>query len=218
MNQLLQEEVTRFRTWAVGREGSYGEWECDYADWPTFLKASEDTIIEAERGQLDSNDAINLLYAIARDNEIEWLRRFLIDHPRTLRSLAKQAASHPDYATRWQLACSVADARLPDAVEILQPYLIDQDEYVRRRSLLALSPLCPSQAELLAIAGVNSTNEYLRMVALKVLHDIRSGHFTEVAVRLCADPNEYVHKLAAELLANESKSNNVTEPSSSHTC
>ncbi|RYD29755.1 MAG: HEAT repeat domain-containing protein [Verrucomicrobiaceae bacterium] len=200
MNQRLQDEVARFRTWAIGREGSYGEWECDYNDWSAFWKASENAIAEAERGQLDSDDALNLLYGIARENETQWLRRFLIGYPRTLRSLAIRSASYPDGDAKWQLACSIADACLPDAVEILQPFLRDEDEYVRRRSLLALSPLCPSQAELLAITGIDSANEYSRMAALEVLHDIGSDHFSDAALRLCADPNEYVPKRAEELI------------------
>lgn len=34
MNQALSAQVAQFRAWAVGREGSYGEWECDYDQWP----------------------------------------------------------------------------------------------------------------------------------------------------------------------------------------
>lgn len=205
MNQRLHEEAARFRTWALGREGRYGEWECDYDEWPAFLKAAEDAIAETERGQLDSDDALNLLYAIARENETEWLRRFLIGYPRTLRSLAIRSASYPDCDAKWQLACSVAAARLPDAVEILQPFLTDQDEYVRRRSLLALSPLCPSQAERLAITGIDSASDYSRMAALEVLHDIGYVHFLDAASKLCSDPNEYVRKRAEELIANKTQ-------------
>ena len=130
MNKFLQEEVAKFRTWAPSHEGTYGEWECDYDDWGSLTQAAEDLMREAATGEINEIDADNLLYTIARDNELEHLRRQLIDYPELLRALAKRATGYRDAVARWQIPVSVHDAKLADAADLIRPYLTDSDEYV----------------------------------------------------------------------------------------
>lgn len=204
MNTALQKEVDRFRSWAVGREGSYGEWECDYTDWPSLWKAADDAIEYSPVTPLDDTDFLNLLYALGRDNEIEWIRKRLIRFPDLLRQLALRAVGNPDDAIGWQIAVSISEAKLPDAASLLTPYLTDSNEYARRRSLLALASVDPTRAEEIAISNLDDDYEYTRMAALSVLAAVGSVRVHAEAMRMLDDPDEYARAYAAKILQSQS--------------
>ncbi len=201
MNKFLQEEVAKFREWAPSHEGTYGEWECDYPGWPALTQAAEDMMVEALIGKINDIDADNLLYTIARDNEIEYLRRRLTGYPELLRTLAKRAASYPDAVARWQIPVSVHEAELADAAELIRPFLVDSDEYVRRRSLLVFAFHSPAEAETIAIQNLNAGFEYTRIAALHVLSTVRSPLLVRTLEHSLGDPNEHVRNCARNLLS-----------------
>ncbi len=203
MNASLQKEVDRFRSWAVGREGSYGEWECDYPDWPSLWKAVDAALEHSQTSPLDDKDFSNLLYALGRDNEIEQIRRHLIHFPDLLRELALRTVGHADDAACWQIAASVSEAKLPDAASLLTPYLTDSNEYVRRRSLIALASVDPTRAEEVAISNLADDYEYTRIAALSVLAEVGSLRVHAEASRMLDDPHEYVRANAAKILESQ---------------
>ncbi len=201
MNQFLQNEVAKFRAWAPSREGTSGEWECDYSDWASLTQAAEETMRQAATSVIDDIDADNLLYTIARDNEIEDLRRQLIRYPELLRALAIRAVSYHDSAARWQIVVSVHEADLADAADLIRPYLSDADEYVRRRSLLAIASHSPAEAEAIATHDLKARFEYTRIAALHVLAVVRSPFLRSTLEHYLSDPNEYVRNCAKKLLS-----------------
>lgn len=199
MNVDLQQEVERFRQWAVGREDSYGEWECDYEGWPSFWRAAESTIASSAR-HLDDIDADNLLYCLARDNEIEQVARTLEAHPEVFRLLAIRAVTYPDYAARWQIAASLPSVAGPHTRDLLLPYLDDPDEYVRRRALLACVEIDAALAEKISVANLNSEHEYTRLASLQILADLKSSHVAAAADKLKNDRSEHVRQIAEKFL------------------
>ena len=43
-NINLANKVARFKKWASSRQGTYGEWECDYQHWDELWKAAEESM------------------------------------------------------------------------------------------------------------------------------------------------------------------------------
>ncbi len=195
----LHAEVEKFKQWAPPYENTSGEWECEYEGWRDLWAAAESVIERFENGAIPSDVAGDLLYAIARDNETEHLRKRLVDAPGLLFHLAAYSVAYHDPCAKWQIAVSVAEANLVNAADLICHFLKDDDEYVRRRALLAFAPFSPAEAESIAILNLSDAFEYTRIAALHVLHDIGSSHFEEALSRLENDQNEYVRANVEQL-------------------
>lgn len=188
----LQREVERFKQWASSFVRCSAEWECEYEHWPDLLAAAREAIATHRDGRIPASIADDLLYALGRDNECESIREGLLESPELIATLAKRALLTDDADAKWQIAISVAEAELLDAAELLRPFLTDSDEYVRRRSLMAIAPFAPSEAEAIAIKNLDDEFEYTRIMALHVLHRVRSRHLEASLERLASDSSEHV--------------------------
>ncbi|MBD3667897.1 MAG: HEAT repeat domain-containing protein [Kangiella sp.] len=192
-------EITRFKEWAKSHEGTNGEWECDYPHWAQLYAAAEEAISSSTKIPPNIETSFNLIYAIARDNESERLRERLIEYPKLLRLLALLGINSIEPDAKWQIAVSVADARLPDSADLIRPYLADDDEYVRRRSLLAIAAFSPAEAEEIAKSWMNEDYEYSRIAGINVLNIIKSDSLSFYLERHAKDPSEYVRLNIAEI-------------------
>ncbi len=192
MATSLANQVARFKEWAPSHEGTYGEWECDYQCWDELWAAAEESMKCCAYEPPDIETSSDLLYAIARDNEIERLRRELVQYPELLRHLARFGVDSSEWAAKWQIVVSVAEAQLPDAAELIRPYLADSDEYVRRRSLLAIAPFSPVEAEEIAKAWMDEDYEYSRIAGLHVLDMVNSEFLSFYLERHANDLSQYV--------------------------
>jgi hypothetical protein len=97
----LHTEVIRFKQWALNHENKSGEWECDYEYWGDLFQSAESVINRCKDGEIPEDLAEDLLYAIARDNECEYLREFLLDAPLLLSKLAKLVISSHESEAKW---------------------------------------------------------------------------------------------------------------------
>lgn len=170
-----------------------------------LTQAATDVMREAADGRMDDTDLDNLLYTLARDNEMEELRRNLKSFPELLRVLACRAKVYPDYHARWQIVTAVAEVRLQDAANLIRPYLNDEDEYVRRRALQAFATFCPEEAEQMALGRLDDDFEYARFGALAVLAEIGSSFLLTSARRLASDPNQHLRDYANKILEENKK-------------
>jgi hypothetical protein len=198
METRLTDEIARFKAWAVDHEGSSGEWECDYEGWRALYAAVEATFAECASDLPDDATKDLLLYAIARDNECGALSKTLLNYPGLLRCLARHA---PDWNARWQIAVILSEAKLPESPDLIRAFLTDEEEYVRRRSLMEFAKFCPDEAEALAISGMDEEFEYTRIAALHVLFRVNSDRLSYFLERHEDDPNEYVRKNVTDLKA-----------------
>lgn len=199
MTKTFANEVARFKEWAPPHEGSYGEWECDYEHWGDLWSAAEELMARCAHDLPDKVTTSDLLYAIARDNELERLREKLVKYPELLRYLARCGVESSEPDARWQIVVSVADAHLPDAADLIRPYLTDADEYVRRRSLLAIAPYSPTEAEEIAKAWMDEEYEYSRIAGLHVLNIVNSDSIALYLKRHANDPSQYVRSNVDEI-------------------
>ena len=195
----LHSEVEKFKAWAVTYPlaNKYGEWECAYDNWPELYTAAFH-FLETSRPEawteVNSND---LLYVIARDNECEILIVKLAETPNVLIELSRIAILSQESDAKWQLADRLGsfDSRQAEAEALLLKFVVDENEYVRRRALLSLGTLKSTKAEELAVKAWAANHEYQRMAALSVLDAISSAKLPEYIEKAMQDGREYlVHK------------------------
>lgn len=206
MKFSFEEEVLRFRKWAPRHEGTYGEWECDFEHWIDLYDATEEKIKGITLEDLDESLLRDLLYVLGRDNECERVREFLMNYPALLRVLANRAIALGDADARWQLAKSIGESNFKDGADLLRPYLCDADEYVRRQSLMAITPLAPAEAEEIAKNNMDDDFEYSRIVGLHVLNEVNSEALDYFLDRHENDPSEHVRKRVIEIQNKKEKS------------
>ena len=195
----LQDEITRFREWAPPAESQHGEWECEYEHWDRLWAAAISTIGQYADTVMPPNVTDALLYVLARDNECEHVRDHLVGSPQLLSALAAHATGTKDADATWQIAVSLGEAKLENAAELIRPFLEDENEYVRRRSLMAFAPFAPREAERIALQNLTDAYEYTRIAALHVLDMIDSSHVATTLDALENDLNEYVRSSVREL-------------------
>ncbi|OIK11271.1 hypothetical protein [Bacillus sp. MUM 13] len=138
MRELLL-EIDIFRNWAKTADKSFGEWETEYLHWDRIYHYVNQ-LIEGIPVEEWSSDLINeFLYILARDHECENIIETLIDNPIQLLSVAKHSLPFPDHDTRWQIAYGLGeiDENNQEIQTLLNQFLLDEFEYVRRRASFA---------------------------------------------------------------------------------
>jgi HEAT repeat protein len=195
----LHDEINRFKDWAPPIDHRHGEWECDYEHWPQLWTAAISSIDQHSGRELSPDVAEDLLFVLARDNEAEHIRDHLVQTTDVLSTLAAYATKCSDADAKWQIVVSVADAELPNAADLIRPFLNDDNEYVRRRSLMAFSLFAPREAEEIALQDLAATFEYTRIAALHVLHTVDSPQLASALQALENDPSPHVRHKVLEL-------------------
>ena len=176
VSQQLQliEAVDRFRRWADSTFPAqrYGEWEIEYEDWGSLYDSVRAVLHIDTEGWNDHTKQL-LIYAIARDNEVGLICDELSEEQ--LMVLAAASISSGERDAKWQLAELLGKHPLTNQTEkLLLELAVDGDEYVRRRSLMALADSGSGRAEQLAITAWQSGEEYQQMACLHALWRISS--------------------------------------------
>ncbi|UZW61404.1 HEAT repeat domain-containing protein [Lysobacter enzymogenes] len=201
----LSIETTRFREWAgAGIVPREGQWECDYSQWPAWHRAVLAWVEGRHpRGWSDA-EVGHVLYAIARDNDAQYLVREIRRlRPGTLRFLARASLAHGEIDARWQLAVELGHlSGDEEAQALLFALASDQDEYVRRRATRSLAGLGVRAAEELAWAAWHRPDEYqewARMSALECLRELQSPRFEALLAEGLRDERPFLRQFAERL-------------------
>lgn len=206
LRRALEAEIARFRAWAddfpVAERN--GEWECFYADWQEIYRAFSAFVSATTCQEWDAKLKETLLYIIARDNEEQVLAKAVAKNPDDLICLAERALASPERDARWQLAAELGglDHRLTEAEPLLLQYARDEDEYVRRRALIALADCGSSKVEELAVsawAAAEAWQEYQRMAVLYALWKVGSRQLETYLAEADADGRQYLVAYAARI-------------------
>ena len=144
MTWNLQEEVERFREWAGSDEPKYGEWETEYPHWDRLYATVGELLCS---GSWPISSLPLLLYVLARDNEAEYVLDLLSQYQESGMALAGACINYPDSDARWQIAVFLGKVRTPEAIEMLKKLAEDENEYVRRRALIAIKDVDPEYAK-----------------------------------------------------------------------
>lgn len=202
------EEIEKFRKWSKGfsqipEEERCGEWEEEYEHWhridSTFADFIRTTQVE------DWTEAVGkaLLYIIARDNESESLADLVSNYPEKLVFLAQYAINVESPASKWLLAIRLpllSDKRLVES--LLLEFIVDSDEYVRRRTLVALAQVGSRQTEHYckeAWQRHDQYQEYQRMTVLQALFNIQSPLLNKYLEEAKQDGRYYLLKKVVEI-------------------
>jgi HEAT repeats len=203
----LLTEVDRFREWA----GNYppgprsGEWECDYGHW-NDLNAAVLNYVAGRPPEAWPDESIQaVLYAIARDNECQYLAHEVrLHHPATLVTLARAALSRGEPDAKWQLADELGHLgdEGGEATRLLLLFARDEHEYVRRRALGALARVGSPAVEPLALEAwhrPDEQQEWARMMALDCLHRIGSPHLEPLLAEAERDERQHLRDFAKRI-------------------
>ena len=200
----LQEQVDRFKEWASTYpvHQRSGEWECDYEHWDSLWVAAIAVLESLAPDAWTQKCRANLLYAIARDNEMEHLADELSGKTDALLELTRSAIGSSEPDAKWQLAVQLGtlSTNKMEAETLLLRLVDDEDEYVSRRSLLALGKLKSVHAERLAEKAWLTGHEYQRIAALWVLKDVASSKLAEYVRLAEEDGRKYVIQNAQDVL------------------
>lgn len=199
----LKHEIEKFKAWATSysEETRSGEWECDYAEWSSLSRAFNKLIDDKAPSDLSQNDIDNIIFSIARDNEIEDLIHDFSQKEEMFESLLPHVIESREPDAKWQFAvilgCNNAFSHI--AEEALLHLVSDTDEYTSRMALQSLGKIKSSQTEHYCIKAWNSDHEYQRIMALWVLFEIGSSYLSEYIELALLDDRKYLVQNATEL-------------------
>jgi hypothetical protein len=196
-------EVGRFRAWTDATcppDRRFGEWECNYDEWGSFYEAFLQFIAARPFESWSPEEIRAVLYAIARDNEMEHLagevRR---QHPDLLAQLTRASIEVGEREDRWQLAEELGQLGRAGGEEerLLLVLARDKHEYVRRRALGSLARLGSSAVERLALETWHRPDpeqQWARMMALWSLHRVGSPQLEHLLAKAEQDPGEHLRE------------------------
>jgi hypothetical protein len=193
-SQRFLSEVARFKAWAASLPPGprNGEWECDDEHWSELRVAFEAFLGERTPEQWTAEETEAVLYAVARDNEVEIVAQAMSQFPGHLLAAARASVGSAEPDAKWQLAEVLTETVPEQAHAILEVLSSDGDEYVRRRVLLLLGRLRSPLVEALVDRAWETGNEYQRIAALYALHDLGSARLQDFLSRAEADGRKHL--------------------------
>jgi hypothetical protein len=214
--QTFSIAVANFRAWAnnleIAQTDRGGEWECDYEAWDEIYRTWAALLAFAPVRRWSTATTADGIYAIARDNESQFLAKAVtacgVD---ALLYLAQAALSRDEPDARWQLAVELgsvgvatggSDACATPVVAMLLRLIDDENEYVRRRALQSLARVAPQLVEPLALREWDSAPDsmpWTRMNVLAVLSTAKSPQLAGLQRLAIAASNTYLREFAIQM-------------------
>jgi len=210
----LLTEVARFKEWASAYPVSErsGEWEEDYDSdgWWSLQNAVLEFVAGHGPDTWSAEETDAILYAIARNNEVEFLSNEIRERfEPAFMTLARAALTRGEWEARWQIANQLGDldgAAGGEPEQLLLHYVEDEIEYVRRRALGALARIGSPEVERLALKAWHRPDEYQeysRMMALSCLQHIRSSKLDSLLCEAETDGRQYLSASARRIRQGE---------------
>lgn len=189
-------------------ESRSAEWETEYPAWQEVWSSAWEFTAARPVTSWSVAEMDDVLFAIARDNEMEDVVEAIGADPVTLIAVAIAALDRGEPDARWQLAARLGreTANREQAVSVLLRLVTDSDEYVRRRALLALGTLRADEAEACVERAWASGLEYQRIAALHVLAEVGSVKLEQYLQLAAEDGRAYVHAAAERARVDAKKS------------
>jgi hypothetical protein len=148
-----------------------------------------------------------VLYAIARDNEMQYLSREIRQRqPEFIVPLARAAICVGERDDRWQLAVELQDEPSTEAEPLLLALAQDEHEYVRRCALKSLARRGSPAVEELALQAWHRPDpdqQWARMSALWCLHRIGSPQLDRLLAEAECEEGQYLRAYAERIRRGE---------------
>tara|TARA_R110002049_G_C8896545_1_gene541202 strand:+ start:57 stop:677 length:621 start_codon:yes stop_codon:yes gene_type:complete len=203
MSSSLKIEIEKFRLWAseYPEDSRSGEWECDYENWSSLVSAFIKFIESKVPSQLTETEIADIIYVIARDNEMEQLVETIALKQDLFQLLIPHVINSTENDAKWQFAVALGKCTLHSAVaeEALLNLVVDTDEYTSRRALQNLGEIGSNQTENYCIKAWETNHEYQRIMALWVLKKIDSKMLTTYLDLALVDGRDFLVQNAKEI-------------------
>jgi HEAT repeat protein len=182
-------------------ERSSAEWECNYEGWQSLNEAFVAYLDAHAFREADDQAISDIIYAVARDNEMEYLVPELANRPGWFAFLLPHVLKCDEPDARWQFAVALGQRALPfaEAEHALLRLVEDQDEYVSRMALQSLGRIGSSHTERLCERAWATNHQYQRIMALWVLKEIGSPKLDAYLALAKRDGRKYVVGNALEI-------------------
>lgn len=203
MSTIFNIEVEKFRSWAsrYPEDTRSGEWECDYGEWPSLNSAFLNFIESKSPAELSETEITDLLYIIARDNEIEDLIEAVALKRELFVLLLSHVIDSAENDAKWQFAVAIGQNTLNQnlAEDALLKLVNDAHEYTSRMALRSLGKIGSSKTETLCKRAWETNHEYQRIMALWVLKEIDSEELQKYLELALFDGRKYIVQNAIEI-------------------
>jgi len=194
INSKINFEFQRFREWE-----KYNNQNKIYYEYPNWIDIYT-TIKKIPNDFKLSSDSIKIiLYLLAKDHESEITLETLQEKPTLGHLIAKEGANCLDRDARWQVAILLGYFK--DSKLLVKMIENDEEEYVRRRGLLALRDIDKVSSEKIAIKHLHSIYEYERMVAIDTLNFLSSSYLENALNTLKNDSSIIVQNRIKSILS-----------------
>ena len=187
MKRQLKYEIEKLQNWSknlseIPEPERGGEWEENYNDWGIIYKLFTQ-FIETESYLTWELEEIKLvLYLIARNNEMEdFIEEIAEQQPKSLELLANKSFEFGERDSRWQIAINLE--KLPNkeiAKSLLEKFLKDENEYVRRRALMTIAKFNHPRIEEFCKEAWNREDEWQEYQRIAVLHSLKTANSAEL--------------------------------------
>jgi HEAT repeat protein len=203
--RAFEVEVARFHAWADAHppEQRTDDWESAYDAWPQLYGAFTAFVRATSWRQWSEATTQALLYVIARDNEMAELVKVVAENPDDLLYLAQRALASLEPDARWQIVVELSclEPQPPQVEPLLLQFAQDEDEYVRRRALMALADVGSTHVANAVKQAWDTGDEYLRMAALYALDVMGSPELDAYLAQAESDGREQLLEYASRLRA-----------------
>lgn len=197
MSMSLPELLRAWEEWAERVPRAVDGWESGFPRWEDLMSATVSTM---KTGTMTSKmlDGIERCWAISE--ETEDLADFAKDNVTTSLPYLCFLAGSESPAVRWQVYEALSTAG-KSGEPLLRRGLKDVDAYARRRAILSLATLRPSDARDLAEAYMQSDDPYIRLAAVSMVAVSDDVAFIEECKhRLLGDEIGFVRDAALDQL------------------
>lgn len=189
----LRSLLKEWTQWCTSADRSEEGWESDFPNWHALI---ETACLAMTSGDLSKETATMLASCWAASQESEELLSFATEHLDDCWPALQVLSSATLPSCRWQIyaAASGAGARAED---MLRRGLVDDDPYARRRALLSLAAIRPSDAQSLAERYATDPEPYMRQAAIEMIAVTPDRTYRRNALdALRVDPVEHVRAAA----------------------
>ncbi len=209
MKTQLKREIKKFKEWSenfasIPEINRVGEWELLYENWDKLNDLMCEFLKTINYRDWSEEELRTVLYFIARDNENEiFIDTIVESQPNALEFLAFNSFNFGEPNAKWQIAINldkITDRK--NAQLLLEKYLNDENEYVRRRALMTLAKFSHHNLERFCAEAWESQNEYQRIAVLHSLKISKSREL-ETYIQLAIEDGRKYLIMNAKKIKNE---------------
>ncbi|MBK8489838.1 MAG: HEAT repeat domain-containing protein [Saprospirales bacterium] len=187
MKKQLKQEIEKFKKWSrslseIPEPERGGEWEENYTEWCIINELFYEFIATENYLYWENEDIEYILYLIARNNETEdFIEKIAEQQPKSLELLANKSLEFGERDSKWQIAINLD--KFPNkeiAKSLLERFLKDGDEYVRRMALMTISKFNHSRLEEFCKEAWNREDKWQEYQRIAVLHSLETANSPEL--------------------------------------